>query len=645
MPFKMPCIAWVFCLLIGLLFDNALQAQDILQKDTIDLDARYHSIIFARGFNLDSLQLLDTTLVKFHRKNPLQNPAYEYLDLGSIAQAHFPMVFEDRREIGLDVGFDAYHRFIWTPEEVIHFKVGAPLTDVFYQIGNPSLQLIDFTHAQNFKKKLNSSIQYRRVSSKGNYERQRAGTHALNFSNWYQSSNGRYNFLANFIWNQNRSENNGGVVLDSTVFGDGGLFQSGISRIARLSETDPKFADAESKSVDKYYVVHQTYDLGKTDSVAINDSVKKATFKPSFQLGHTFTVNRKKYRFLESNPTTSNISLINNYWRLTSVANSVQIKWLNRGDFLQGTKAKIALHHNYAVFKTKSGYFSSQTVQKNLHYLHLTANLKNRQSAILHYDLTASYGLAGYILGDLSLDGTVAYNGLKNIGHFTAAASVKRLQPNYLQEYHVDNYALWQANNFKKTNRLHWKLQYQNPNKTLQLSYETYVLDNYLFYRANSNDLVRPQQLESALFIQQIKVGVQYQIKQLHFSHQMVYQNVNEDWLHLPNFYTLNSIYWQGHIFKNELLLQLGLNLTYFSNYYGDDFIPVLNQFYWQDEIQISAPPLLDVFINFQIKQARFYIKGTYLNQGLFSQGYYVAPNHPAADRAFHFGVRWLFYD
>jgi len=112
----------------------------------------------------------------------------------------------------------------------------------------------------------------------------------------------------------------------------------------------------------------------------------------------------------------------------------------------------------------------------------------------------------------------------------------------------------------------------------------------------------------------------------------------------LPDFLIRETLYWQGELFNKNAQLQAGINATYFSKYRGLTYNPVLNEFAIQNAAiqRIGAYPILDVFVNFKVRNMRFYIRGEHLNASFVSQpDYFSTSNVPYRGFKFQLGIKW----
>jgi hypothetical protein len=93
------------------------------------------------------------------------------------------------------------------------------------------------------------------------------------------------------------------------------------------------------------------------------------------------------------------------------------------------------------------------------------------------------------------------------------------------------------------------------------------------------------------------------------------------------------------------LLAQLALDLFYNTPYYGDAWMPATQQFYLQNNTKTGNYLYADVALNFKIKRARLFLKLSHFDNGLMGYDYFTVPHYPMQNRAFKFGVSWLFFD
>ena len=163
---------------------------------------------------------------------------------------------------------------------------------------------------------------------------------------------------------------------------------------------------------------------------------------------------------------------------------------------------------------------------------------------------------------------------------------------------------------------------------------------NYVYFDSTFS----PKQFNSVLTAYSIFIQKNFHLKHFEFNNKITWQKNPADVVHLPEFVTNHSIYYQGKWFSKAVDVQLGFDISYCSAYYGDAYMPALGQYYFQSKKEIGNYPFIDFFFNMKIKHAMFFFKSEHVNSGWMGT-YYLAPKMPAPDRSFKVGVKWVFYD
>jgi hypothetical protein len=126
----------------------------------------------------------------------------------------------------------------------------------------------------------------------------------------------------------------------------------------------------------------------------------------------------------------------------------------------------------------------------------------------------------------------------------------------------------------------------------------------------------------------------------------MVFQETNrEEVLHLPAWFTDQSLYLEKTYFKSALLLALGISANFNSAYYADAFMPSTALFYLQKEKKTGGYVRFDIFANAKIKTARLFLRMENALDNLVERSYYLVPHYPMPGRVLKFGVVWWFLD
>ena len=126
-----------------------------------------------------------------------------------------------------------------------------------------------------------------------------------------------------------------------------------------------------------------------------------------------------------------------------------------------------------------------------------------------------------------------------------------------------------------------------------------------------------------------------------------MYQSVSkgEEFFRVPELVTRNTLYFASHVFKKKpLYLQTGFTFKYFTAFKMNAFNPLLNEFVLQDIGEFGAYPVVDFFLNAQIRRTRIFLKFENITASYTGRTYYAAPNYPYRDFIVRFGLVWNWF-
>ena len=158
--------------------------------------------------------------------------------------------------------------------------------------------------------------------------------------------------------------------------------------------------------------------------------------------------------------------------------------------------------------------------------------------------------------------------------------------------------------------------------------------------------IVGPNQYANTINYFSLKLNREFKLGNFALDNTLLYQQVNQNdnILNVPEFTTRNSLYYSNHFFKKALFLQTGITFQYFTEYYGNDYNPLIGEFYIQEEKKFGGFPLMDFFINAKIKQFRLFLRAEHFNSSFTGYNFYSAPNYPYRDFTFRLGIIWDFF-
>jgi hypothetical protein len=103
-------------------------------------------------------------------------------------------------------------------------------------------------------------------------------------------------------------------------------------------------------------------------------------------------------------------------------------------------------------------------------------------------------------------------------------------------------------------------------------------------------------------------------------------------------------LYKEGFLFKKNMWTRFGVDVSYFSEFQGYGYNPVVRQFTLARG-NIGGYPIIDVFLNAQVQTMTLFASLQHAGQGFFINDAFSAENYPLIGRAVRFGVQWRLFD
>ena len=129
--------------------------------------------------------------------------------------------------------------------------------------------------------------------------------------------------------------------------------------------------------------------------------------------------------------------------------------------------------------------------------------------------------------------------------------------------------------------------------------------------------------------------------KVLYYSNFGISVHNNTSIIRFPKFNYTTSLWLESNLFDDNLNIQIGANMNYFTSYYAKAYNPALAKFHLQDSQLIGDVPLLSAFL--KLKVHNMFIAMRYSNiTSLISANadvYYLIPNYPNYPASFQLSV------
>ncbi|MFV0184968.1 putative porin [Empedobacter falsenii] len=531
--------------------------------------------------------------------------------------------------------------------EIKYYDVKSPYTEFIYENGVKEGNFLSSTFSHNINKQFNYTFHYRGLISEGRYKHEKAQNNTFVFSSNYKTKSERFKLWWNYAAQNLKNNENGGIkdIYDFILQDE--------RRKTNIRNIDVNSQTAKSEFDARRIELNASYGILKK----LNE--KDSTFYNPIELKNKFSYEKQKYRYEDSSPNgdlydTPLITGLDNRNKksFTDLSNTTTagFLWTDRVKIEAGVKLQ-----SLRVFSEEPFIFSKVDEDDNIIYnVNNPKEIKENLFGVVgkvDFDWNEKlklYGNVEYLQSDnyKSVYKVDAVLDITPIEGYTLSAGaviqskIPSLNAIYNQSFFADfNY----ANKFETENvqNLFAKLKLDKLNTTVEAS--LYNLDNKVYL---DSDLVY-KQLNDNINYFKIKGENHLRFGKINLVSTAQYQKVtkNENIMPLPDFLIRETLYWQGELFNKNAQLQAGINATYFTKYNGLRYIPILNEFAIQDltNIQeIGGYPILDVFINFKVRNMRFYIRGEHINASFTKEPeYFAAPNVPYRDFKFQLGLKW----
>ncbi|MFV0211845.1 putative porin [Empedobacter stercoris] len=531
--------------------------------------------------------------------------------------------------------------------EIKYYDVKSPYTEFIYENGVKEGNFLSSTFSHNINKQFNYTFHYRGLISEGRYKHEKAQNNTFVFSSNYKTKSERFKLWWNYAAQNLKNNENGGIkdIYDFILQDE--------RRKTNIRNIDVNSQTAKSEFDARRIELNASYGILKK----LNE--KDSTFYNPIELKNKFSYEKQKYRYEDSSPNgdlydTPLITGLDNRNKksFTDLSNTTTagFLWTDRVKIEAGVKLQ-----SLCVFSEEPFIFSKVDEDDNIIYnVNNPKEIKENLFGVVgkvDFDWNEKlklYGNVEYLQSDnyKSVYNVDAVLDITPIEGYTLSAGaviqskIPSLNAIYNQSFFADfNY----ANKFETENvqNLFAKLKLDKVNTTVEAS--LYNLDNKVYL---DSDLVY-KQLNDNINYFKIKGENHLRFGKINLVSTAQYQKVtkNENIMPLPDFLIRETLYWQGELFNKNAQLQAGINATYFTKYNGLRYIPILNEFAIQDPTniqEIGGYPILDVFINFKVRNMRFYIRGEHINASFTKEPeYFAAPNVPYRDFKFQLGLKW----
>lgn len=625
-------------------------------KDSVVFNAKYIRYT-TLSLTKDSIQTLpiDTSLTGFQNFSPLVQPRRPTVVTGNLGLAARSLLFDPLKTIGFVSGFHALDLYTLQQEDVRFYKARTQFTSLYYVNGGEKEQLLKVLHTQNIKKNWNFGANYDRIGANGAYTHQRGDHLNAAVFTWYEAPNKRYNLWVDGVFNTLKAQENGSVIKRD-IFAETG--QKLVNRMAEAVRLYTAKQFWRRNSV----LIKQSYFVGRIDSTGKNSS---QNILPTNKISHTFIYDKQFYVFKKNETETDVVRVLpekgayddaftNDSTNVKHFQNEFIYSFFLRAKGSAVTKNELkidaGIRHDFYRFgqyniKPDNSYFyaDSSTFQNTT----LLGVAGYRFSDRVDLNVNIQQIFQGRHIGDFLYEAKSNLVLGRKAGQVLMGAYLQNKSPEQIYSQYTGNHYKWDNRTvFDRTKIANLSFNYQNDLLKADAGISYYLVNNYLYFKEEAPaKSITPAQESGAINLMKLHAGKRFDLGSFHLDAYVVYQKTDrQSLLRTPEFYTFNSIY-KEHTFFKVLKTQIGFDIRYNSAYTALSYSPAASQFYNGDPVVFASKPIADFWIKASLRRANLLLKYDYVNQGVFSNGYYTVNDYPMQDRLLKLGVWWNFYD
>lgn len=603
---------------------------------------------------------IDTLHLDYHRTMVPSMVSEAWVTTGNYGAPGQDQVFFNRpAAIGEFFFEDAIGAWMHNTGTMRFYNTRIPMTLLSHSTGGDKYSNLDRTRLEfsgnvNRKSQVGGGIDY--IYSKGSYDAQADKDFTWRLFGSHMGD--RYEMQA-FFNHYNYTTKESGGITDDRYITDPAEVQGGVTRVDNKS-IPTLLTSAHSHLEGSQLYLNQRYKVGfyryRRDSVT--DTIIDRTYVPVTSFIWTLDFKHGKHQFLNSN-SHEDMSFFDRsyldddgtdeatrYWRLRNTLGVSMLegfnKWAKFGFAVYGThEVRRYSQVDCDSIDNSSGKLTplpfAPDHRKTQNLLWLGGQLTKQQGSLLRYNATAQFGVLGDAAGEVDITGDVTTRfkllgdtvSVKGYGYF------KNLAAPYLIQHFVSNHYAWD-NTFSKTKRVRVGGELDIPFSWTRVNVGYETLTDFIYWDADG----LPAQHSGAIHVLSARLSQGLHFKAFNWDNSAVLQtSSNEEVLPLPKFAIYSNLYATFTIAR-VLHVQMGVDGNFYTKYYAPAYNPATMTFHGQQEMKCGGFPIMNLYANFKMKQARFFVAWTHFNQKIHSgDAYFATPHYPLNPARLQVGV------
>lgn len=580
------------------------------------------------------------TIQKEYRFNYLRKDIFGLLPFSNEGQTYNTLDYRQNQSSSYpEFGYLGKHFNYLQFNDIKYYSVATPLTELYFKTVMEQGQSLDAFITVNTSEQFNFSVAYKGLRSSGKYINQLSSTGNFRFTTSYHTKNKRYFANAHFTSQDMLNGENGGI----TNIED---FESGDDDFKNRARINVFLNDASSTLIGKRIFVDHNFRINKT---AGNNNL---------YITHQFNF---EYKYFEYRQRTLLSDLGENQFALrfgpAYVAANIndQVRY-NRMYNKVGAVYENALLGKFTFFAEdyRYNYFYNRILV--LPDGPIVGALDDQIASIGgQYEYRKDKWRGNFLISNSvsntpmsTIDGKLSYD-FNQKNTFSFRYEYLNKLPNLIYNLHQSSFIEYNwYNSFSNEKISNFTIEANT--QWLSASATVSSISDKLYFSDDSLDplqqIITPKQYGESINYLAVQLKREFKFRKFALDNTILYQQTDQttDILNVPKLITRNTIYFTDYFFKKALYLQTGITVNYFTEYYANDYNPILGEFFVQNQRKIGNFPMLDFFVNARIKQTRIFFKAEHFNSAITGNNFYAAPNSPYRDFLIRFGLVWNFF-
>lgn len=629
-------------------------------KDTTTIAPSYAwQLIEPLGLHKEST--IDTLSYNYQHQSVPSGISSAYATTGNLGAEGLNLLFFERQPMSEFFFRDALNAWIPNINRMKFYNTRIPMTLVSYNTGGGKENTqdrfqADFSGNINARAQVGAMVDY--LYSKGSYNYQATKDLIWGVSGSYMGD--RYELQAYYNHFNLLNKENGGITNDLYIT-DPAEVQGGSTSVD--TKTIPtNLSAAHTRYVGHELYINNRYKVGYWEEEQINDTTVNRTYVPVSSFIWTLKYDGGKHMFRNDAPgeadnffentylSTTGTDDLTKYWALT---NTIGISLLE--GFHQYAKAGLAAYVTHKVrnyTQTTDTLYRMEQLPDGLtpfpdgidsiaakhtqNLLWVGGQLTKQKGSLLRYDVTAQFGIAGDVIGDVDITGNISTR-FKLFGDsvtITGYGYFKNEEAPYLMNNYLSNHFIWK-NDFGKTRRFRVGGKINIPHTKTFVNIGVENIQNHIYF----NEKCLPAQYDGSVRVFSASLHQDFKLGILNWNNRLTYQSSSQETvIPLPKFSIYSNLFLLFKVAK-VLDVQFGIDCDYYTKYKSVSYQPATMSFYNQREIECGNYPFMNAYINMKLSKTRFYVMFTHVNQGWFDNNYFSMPHYPLNPRKFQIGI------